>query len=100
MSPSNNNGGLNGDQPSTTSPPGGTNRHERDLEIESRLTAIETTLEHVATKEDIKGIEALMAQTEAKHTKWLIGILIGCVGVLLSSVATIVIALFRTFIGG
>ncbi len=47
---------------------GGSNLH-------GRLSALEAELKHLATKEDIRRIEALIAQREASLQRWLIGVI-------------------------
>lgn len=59
-------------------------------DLHGRVSALEARLDYLATKEDIRRIEALIAQREAAMLRWLIGIL---------SVAgiSLAIALIRTF---
>ena len=54
---------------------------------------MEAHLQHLATKEDIRRIEGLIAQREASMLRWLIGILV------VASVS-LAVALIRTFTGG
>ena len=62
----------------------GTNFH-------GRLSALEAELKHLVTKEDIRRIEALIAQREASLQRWLIGVIGG-------AAAALVLALVRTFV--
>lgn len=61
----------------------GTNLH-------GRLSALEAELKHLATKEDIRRVEALIAQREASLQRWLIGVIGG-------AAVTLAVALVRTF---
>ena len=68
-------------------------------EIERRLRAVEldvreikTRLSHVATKEDLEKVKALIEKKDAANSKWFLGITIG-------AVVTVLAALVRTFIG-
>ena len=62
-----------------------------DLEIERRLTAIETKLQHVATREDIEQIKTLIEQKQNRLLQWSVGIVVAAVVTLLSS-AVLVLA--------
>ena len=75
--------------PPTRSGSGG-NGNETNLH--GRLSALEAELKHLATKEDIQRIEALIAQREASLQRWLIGVIGGAAVVL-------ALALLRMFIG-
>ena len=72
---------------------GGENTVEGRLrQLELQITRLETKLEFMPTKEDLEGIKTLIAERDAKNTKWMISI----VGTALTAV---VIALIRTFLG-
>ena len=63
---------------------------DRLQRVEIEIAKIQTKLESTATKEDIKGVETIIAKTETRITRWLIGV-IG------SAAFAIAIALIRTF---
>ena len=68
-------------------------------EVERRLRAVEldvreikTRLDHVATKEDLEKVKALIEKKDAANSKWFLGITIG-------AIVTVMAALVRTFLG-
>ena len=77
----------------------GSNWYKRDLEIERRLATIESSLSHTATKNDIESIKTLVAQTETKLTRWMIGLLFSTIGLFATAVIALIIGLLRTFTG-
>ncbi|MCY4303435.1 MAG: hypothetical protein OXC62_01405 [Aestuariivita sp.] len=68
--------------------PTGGNGNGKDTH--ARISVIEAELKHLATKEDIQEIKTLIASTESRTQRWLIGIL-------LTALVTVSVALFRTF---
>ena len=69
--------------------------------IDTRITRIEATLPHLATKSDIEALRAdnasLRAEMygiEARLTRWMVGTIIA-MSVITSSVMTIIITIFR-----
>ena len=60
------------------------------LGLHGRVSAIEARLDYLATKEDIKRVEALISQREATMLRWLIGVLVAACG-------SLIIALVRLF---
>ncbi len=79
-------------QPSRAVQGNGGGDDSRDRDLHGRVSAIEAHLKHLATKEDIKGLEALIANRESVLLRWLIGILS-------MSVIAVIAALIRTFMG-
>ena len=67
----------------------GGNGNETDLH--GRLATLEAELKHLATKEDIRRIEALIARREASLQRWLIGVIGG-------AAVALTLALLRIFI--
>ena len=80
--------GASAPPPSPASNGGGGNG--RDLH--GRVSALEAHLQHLATKEDIRRIETLIAQREAAMLRWLIGLV-------LASALGLGVALVRVFVG-
>ena len=60
-------------------------------QLENKITRLETKLEHIPTKEDLEGIKTLIAEKDAKNTKWMISIIS-------AALIAVVIALIRTFL--
>ncbi len=65
---------------------GGGNGHG----LHGRVSAIEARLDYLATKEDIRRVEALITQREASMQRWLIGVVSG-------AALAVIVALIRTF---
>lgn len=57
--------------------------------VERRLSALETRLRYLATKEDIAEVKALISQREASMQRWLIGILVSALVALSLSVVRV-----------
>lgn len=64
-----------------------------------RLARIEATMEHMATREDVADVKTLIESRNATMTRWLVGILLTTVGIAVSGVVAIVIALVKGFSG-
>ena len=75
--------------PPPSAAPNGGGGNGRDLH--GRVSALEAHLQHLATKEDIRRIETLIAQREAAMLRWLIGLV-------LTAGAALAIALVRVFV--
>lgn len=58
-----------------------------DIEIERRLSTIEATLPHLATKADISDIRGDIAKAESTTIQWFIGTSLGVVGALAAILA-------------
>ena len=84
-----------GPPPPRTNPASGGNGNGHNLH--GRVSAIEAHLWHLATKDDIQRIEALIAKREASMQRWLIGILVAVCGSLAVALTSIVVALIRAF---
>ncbi|MCY4261187.1 MAG: hypothetical protein OXC91_13115 [Rhodobacteraceae bacterium] len=67
---------------------GGNNGNGR--EIHGRLTALETRMEYLATKEDIAGLKTHISDKQSSTLKWQVGILI-------TVIIALCIAVVRTF---
>ena len=82
-------------------PTNGGGRDERLRSIENRLTHIETKFDHeirhLATKEDISDIKALIARKEATHLRWLLGVLITATISLITAAVSVLVVLVRMF---
>ena len=59
-------------------------------DLHGRVSAIEARLDYLATREDIRRVEALISQREASMQRWLIGVVSG-------AALAVIIALIRTF---
>jgi len=55
------------------------------------VSAIEARMGHLATKEDVQRVEALIAQREASLQRWMIGLVSG-------AALAAILALIRTFV--
>ena len=79
--------------PMTTAPAqktGGGNGGGDGGNLNARVSSLEAQLQHLATKEDIRRLETLIAQREASLQRWLIGIVA-------SATVTLAVALIRLF---
>lgn len=74
-----------------SNPPAQSGSSGNGTNFRDRLSALEAELKHLATKEDIRRIEALIAQREASLQRWLIGVIGG-------AAIALVLALVRTFV--
>ena len=63
-----------------------------DCGLSSDVREIKTRLDHVATKEDLEKVKALIEKKDAANSKWFLGITIG-------AIVTVMAALVRTFLG-
>ncbi len=72
---------------------GGGNGHD----LHARVSVLEAQIQNLATKEDIQRLETLIAQREASMQRWLIGVLVTVSVGLIAAVASLTIALVRTF---
>ena len=75
--------------PSAASDGGGNGR-----DLHGRVSALEAHLQHLATKEDIRRIETLIARRESFMLRWFIGTVIGVAVIVL----TVAIAVVRMFV--
>ena len=73
--------------PAQSSSGGNGNGHD----LHGRVSSLEAHLQHLATKEDIRRLETLMAQRESAMLRWLI-VIAG------TAVITLAVALIRTFL--
>ncbi|MCY3880234.1 MAG: hypothetical protein OXF74_13775 [Rhodobacteraceae bacterium] len=60
-------------------------------DFHGRVSAIEARLDYLATKEDIRRVEALISQREVSLQRWMIGLVSG-------AALAVVVALIRTFV--
>lgn len=49
--------------------------------VEERLSWIEGAYEHLATKADVSRLEIRMADSEARMIRWMVGLVLGGLGV-------------------
>ena len=67
----------------------------RDGEFGERLARIETEIKHLAKREDISEIKTLIADTDAKRSKWLIGIMVAVVIALVSASIVVTVSMLK-----
>ena len=48
--------------------------------VEERLSRIEGAYEHLATKADVSQLEIRMVNSEARMTRWMVGLVLGGLG--------------------
>lgn len=65
-----------------------------------RLSVLEERTKHLATKEDIKSLETLIAEKESKHFRWMTGIFISAGVSIFVALLAVVAALIKTFFSG
>ena len=49
--------------------------------VEERLSRIESAYEHLATKSDVSQLEIRMVDSEARMIRWMVGLVLGGLGV-------------------
>lgn len=49
--------------------------------VEERLSRIESAYEHLATKSDVSQLEIRMVNSEARMIRWMVGLVLGGLGV-------------------
>ena len=65
--------------------------------LHGRVSALEAHLQHLATKNDLSALREDLAKAETTQTRWLVGVALTAVGVLLTAVVGLGIAVVRTF---